>query len=522
MLYLTNSTIPLEVTHMKAIPKGLTQLRLCSDRTTILCDALPHTALCELPPNLELLHIDSCPFLVDQETGNYSSIIWPSSLSSLTLHLVHASIFQHLPTNLDRLHISILEKTGKLFETPIPTHVLPQSLIKFKLTRDSNSPLIKLIPTTFPPGLTCFAAPLEWGLFESSDWVRLPKSLTRFMLSNNAPGLEHVAEHLPNLKYLSPALSLNAYPKDLLAGLPSQLAALHNKHTNIADIPFLPPTIQRLTLKLRPSADTSQQSLSARLPSSLAPFSCDMARLPTNLVSLELINGSDSFQFSASDFGHLPKKLQHFSFRLSDIENRETLSCLPRSLRKIEIHVGSAREDVPLKHDRQLFDSLPNLQSFEISSRSIQCAWPHWVRQLHRLTELDTLSVDIYDLSQPEDPIVLDFLGMLPNSLTSLGLPMFKTTLLPEHMAKIPPKLAVLNFDSVFGSISNILATDECFKHLPSSLVTLTLPYTMQGLTPAFFKTIPPSVAKIGAPASLNTSQHDFMSTHPDWIGLDP
>jgi hypothetical protein len=245
-----------------------------------------------------------------------------------------------------------------------------------------------------------------------------------------------------------------------------------------------------------------------------------MARLPSTLLSLDLHNGSNSVKFSESDFRHLPKTLEEITFCLADIENIETLLCIPRSLKVLTMNVGLEERTNSLKDNPLLFDFLPtsDVQSLTIRSQTVVFAWPLWMKHIHRMKNLNTINIGIHDFI-PEHSITLDFFGLLPDSITILSLPMYDTTLLPEQMAKLPPNLTSLVLRSISGTQSSLVARDDCFKHLPPSLVSLSLPFGMLGLTPKIFEVIPPSIAFLNLPSNLSEAKGAFLSSHPDWTG---
>ena len=184
------------------------------------------------------------------------------------------------------------------------------------------------------------------------------------------------------------------------------------------------------------------------------------------------------------------------------------------------MNVGLEERTNSLKDNPLLFDFLPtsDVQSLTIRSQTVVFAWPLWMKHIHRMKNLNTIYIGIHDFI-PEHSITLDFFGLLPDSITILSLPMYDTTLLPEQMAKLPPNLTSLVLRSISGTQSSLVASDDCFKHLPPSLVSLSLPFGMLGLTPKIFEVIPPSIAFLNLPSNLSEAKGAFLSSHPDWTG---
>jgi hypothetical protein len=302
-------------------------------------------------------------------------------------------------------------------------------------------------------------------------------------------------------------MDMDAYPDSLLRNLPPLLTDLYNTDNCISQIPTIPPTIQNMMIKLRPASETSSES-----------SICDVQRLPRILKELYMIGSSDDAKFGLFDFECLPSNLSILTISLHHIASTKALSALPQTLKSLTI-VAEGTE-TPLTSDPTLLDYLPSksLTTLMIIV-DVECsALSLWISSLSRFTSLKELDISVWDFS-PSSELPYDY-SSLPPSLTELKMPLCGGSLLPEHIEALPKGLTSLGFGTVDDLVTT--ASDDCFEHLPSSLIELGLPSLLQGLTSEVFSILPSTINLLYLPDNIVRDVHLFYAREPEWVGYQP
>jgi hypothetical protein len=278
---------------------------------------------------------------------------------------------------------------------------------------------------------------------------------------------------------------------------------------SIASIPVMPPSIHSMDISIEPQSEESVNSPKSLLGS--------MARLPRGLTSLSLSRVEKAIKFSKSDFELLPHTLSFFSFELSDIKDFNTLLAIPAPLKYLSMQISGEIEK-NLLFDVNLLNYLPSgLDSICIISDSIVFPWQQWMRVIPRFEDLKALFINFSRYTDEMEPVDLNFIHDLPRSVTELQLPMDRTELTPELMRGFPKKLQSLLFYSTPRPTSKLTATDSCFANVPKTLITLTLPIDLEGVTEEMLNVLPPFIATLNLPRSLHHLKSQYYAREPEW-----
>jgi hypothetical protein len=502
-LLLTGSTVLLQEKHLEALPAGLIALKL---DTIHLPGSTPPSIRCstlnKLPRQLEKLKLPTARILVDEDSHTYDSLIWPIHLRSLRLYKVDPSMMYHLPPSIEKLEIHLKPSDNSRVEMPIPTDVLPLSLIKVYISVRTNSLRPSLVvvfhPTTFPPNLKACHLPFDFEATCADDWTHLPKSIRTMTISKEFAIKCPIHAYLPNLEQID---GIYEYTDELLENLPQNLLELYTS-ASIEQVSHIPPKIQGLGIKIRPAI---------HLPYGLSTF--DMSRLPLSLQRLELGSATIDTRFSKIDFGFLPRNLQYLGFGLKDIEDTETLLALPKALKSLSV---ASTKEADLRLNLRLLEYFPTgLTALTLNIEVEDVPWQDWMDTIEKWTHLEELHIfPAWNLIIP--PVNMNVLLKLPISLKVAHLPCFDSVLKPEHMARLPKALHTLIIQ--YGHISSFTASDECFAKIPSSLNQIHLSSVTKGLTPKLFEILPPTVIEFSGPEDLLEGRlSDFFARN--WEG---
>jgi hypothetical protein len=514
ILRLTESTVPLNVMHMRALPWSLEKVKLQSNLTTQKYPNAPFTLLHDLPPELRKLEVISLPIALHPEHQDYSGIVWPVELRCLRLGPMSPCILDHLPPYLEELSFHVWEMPGiRLgtqggFPNRYPTDRLPVTM-KYLSVSDSSGPsYFKFVPTTWPPALKRFLVPMDFGRTTKEAWACAPKSLTSINLEPEILYTIKLSQSLPNLRAFTPAWGFQAFPDLVLSNLPPFLTEFENEANFIEQIANIPETLRKMKIKIRPSSLSLQPSYLNPDAVSITPLICDMARLPRGLEDLSFLSAHDNAKFYRSDFENLPGSLKTLKFNLFEISNLEVLSALPNSLKTIIIDIRSRGRlllDSLMDNHVDALEQLPSsLTDLTIIADEPCTSWDQWMCSTSRFTSLRMLAM-LANLNRPMKEIPpLDSVSLLPRMLTSLDLTLFGVTICPKHIRALPKSLTKLRF---FGqpSIGNT-ASDDCFLHLPPPLVELRLPGALQGLTIDVFHILPISIVSLQVPDNIRAN----------------
>jgi hypothetical protein len=513
----------LDATHLEAVPGGLEKLTLKVRSLSRKHLPIPCSALCNLPKNLRKLDLSAPTISLDPEPKDYSCIVWPVHLRCLRLVNISKPILQNLPPHVEDLKLWIARMSDESDDEEFfPTHLLPSTLTSLDVSF-LNSYKKKFTLTRWPPSLKNCKIPFDFNQSTREAWSQVPHSMTMIDLGIDYPYKDKIADDVPNLKRIPVAWSGRAFPASLLSHLPPNLTDFFNSHNSVGQIPAIPQSIRSMVIKIRPGSACVQSSADEMNTPSFNSSVCDIMRLPRNLTNLTLYRTAIDAKLCYSDFECLPPTLQNLMFELQHLENSEVLSVIPRSLKTITITISPTTED-SLISDVALLDHLPtSLTSITLYMHRADIAWPEWMCRMNRFTSMRTICLECW--LQPQSRITinppLDFLRLLPQTLTELALPLFQVDISPEQVKNAWPKrLTDLSLRSIAGSMST--ASNDCFIGLPTSLVRLELPSNLKGLTDDFFRIIPTSVVSLSAPANIAQHIHLLYDREPAWTCFRP
>jgi hypothetical protein len=199
---------------------------------------------------------------------------------------------------------------------------------------------------------------------------------------------------------------------------------------------------------------------------------------------------------------------------MKSIGSLEVFKVLPSSLRELSLEfIGSSDS---MRSEAELIEYFPEtITSLVLYLQSNCTAWKHWMRRMVRFQSLETLLVTFSYNPTSMDPITLDFVSELPDSITDLELPLSETLILPEQMKQLPKRLTSFSLHNSDGSEN--AASDACFAHLPASLVVLDLPTDLSGLTVEFYSILPSAIAILIVPDNIAPSLKEYYAREPEW-----
>jgi hypothetical protein len=427
------------------------------------------------------------------------------------------SIVYQLPEKLEKLTLSLTPNADGTVKLPIPTSVLPKSLISVCIdnTRVLRRPEATWFhPTTFPPNLTHCELLFHFEQTVASDWDFLPKSITKMPLSRKFAHMCPIHLYLPNLEVITGLHGMGAFPESLLQNLPQKLLQLYAMYVGLEEITQIPPALEYLDVRIRP---VSLSHPDVTIWSSIPP-ACDMSRLPSTLQSLELRVAPGGHRFSKVDLGHLPRNLRYLYISLDDVEDAEALWALPRDLDTLMTDIDSEND---LRLDSGLLDGFPvNLDVFTLNLNALDAVWQDWMNTISQWTRLDTLQITLNIIPEAMRAIDMDVLLKLPKSLTYLDLPIHHSELEPQHFANLPGGLVSLILQVEYMDGSTCSASDECFANLPRSLTQLELPRKLVGLSPDIFNLLSSNILILSGPRELEELRDEFLERN--WEGYMP
>jgi hypothetical protein len=308
-----------------------------------------------------------------------------------------------------------------------------------------------------------------------------------------------------------------------LAQLPPNLKELDCGARSLSEIPKLPDLIEELCIHVEPlsaapTASSAQSSDSSSLFS--GRLRSDMSRLPPKLLNLQVKSAVRGAKFRKEDFDLLPRTLRTLTLDLEDIGDANALLGLPALERiQIDISMGSSPD---LICDSQLLEYLPStLKDISIDLDPVKTTWPQWMRQIHCFPYLTSLVVSFNEYDTSLDPISLEFLPSLPDTIIDLELPLHRTTITPEQMNALPQRIEALTFYSMSNSESINYASDECFANLPKTLIKLHVPHDTRGLTKRVLYLLPSTLTYLSLPETLHPFD-EYYAREPEWDGFRP
>jgi hypothetical protein len=382
-----------------------------------------------------------------------------------------------------------------------------------------SSPQMKFFPTSFPPNLKRSVIDFDYPNMIPSDWANLPKSITSVGLKSDIHRMGSIKDLLPNVERVFGLYGPNAHPNSFLENLPSKLTELFLKNVSLSSIPFLPNGMKQLSIKIEPLA-MSSQTCSDHSNSSMGSTS----RLPHGLERLDLYKVDTDLKFCQADFDLIPRSLKVLSFELHNIEDANTLLGLPDGLKELSINILSP-SSLELISDASLLDTIPTgITSLSLILDPVAAVWTNWMCRIDRLSALEVLVITINGYSSELLPVSLDFLKSLPRSITDLYLTLNRSEVTPEQMKGLPKLIREFSLGSADEDAgARSVASDECFAALPKSLVTLSLPGDLQGLTSNIIHILPSDLGYISLPEDLKGAESSYYRREAlEWGDYSP
>jgi hypothetical protein len=510
-LHLECSIIFLTQNLMKAVPKGLEELRLISRYSTSDTPPMPIAALLDLPPMLRSLHIRSAPIMRDAECADFSGVFWPSQLTLLHLETVDRCIFAHLPHNLEALTL-FLERAQNLSIDPKQPGVFPNSLTHLEI-HEFGTPehaRLKFRPDLLPPNLKVCEVDLDYSA-PLSNWHMVPQSITTITLESRILSIGAIPDFFPKLANLEFRINDSQLDiRSLLTHPPAQLKEVYCPEACLSEM-CLPQNLKYLFCRVAP-LDLASTTDSLRLGT--------MSHLPRRLISLDFSCVPRNYLFRRDDFERLPKTLESIEFKLRNLFDREALLGIPSILKSILLELPSSRSHA-LNKDPDLPDLLPSgLTSIRLSTVCLDTAWRRWMLRLNRFKALSSISILSIGDEEEGEPISLDFIESLPKSLMSLHFPIDGAQIVPEQLAALPKHLTRLTFTLDSGHSAK--ASDACMASLPKTLSYLSLPDRLEGLSQNVVPFLPPSLTRLRLPKPINEAKKLYFLQEPEWLGYEP
>jgi hypothetical protein len=275
----------------------------------------------------------------------------------------------------------------------------------------------------------------------------------------------------------------------------------------LKEIPVIPQKLRKIGIRIRPAKDTPPVEENPEV------YVCDMARLPSTLMEIDLSVAPDGAKYSKFDLGFLPRNLNTLALSLDNIQDVDTLLAIPRLLESLTIRM---EDDCDLGQNLRLLEYLPTgLSFFTLDTNHAKVVWQDWMHTIANWSKLETL----YIFTSLMSSVNMDILFNLPKSVKEVILPVCKSEIRPEHLKRLPRGMSVLVLQSVYGDISPFYASDECFSNLPASLFQLHLPPQTQGLTSKLSGVLPDSLIQISGPPLFETLKLELSKRK--WEGFD-
>jgi hypothetical protein len=275
--------------------------------------------------------------------------------------------------------------------------------------------------------------------------------------------------------------------------------------------------MKHMVINARPSSCIESDQKGA--PATSTVPNCDMFRLPSHLAGFHFSSSVNGAKFSSFDFACLPLTLSTMSIKLHDIQDAETLAAIPRTLKSLSILI-TTETDPSLTSDPELINHLPsNLTELLIDADTLCSAWYQWMHRMSRFTALETLDMFVWiaedDQAYQESQPSLNFLASFPRTLKTLRIPLFGAAIQSEDIQALPRGLTKISFGQ--AGMSSGAASDDCFAHLPPSVVNLSFPSRIEGLTVDFFRKLPSTLVLFTVPDCIRDHLEIFYDREPEW-----